>query len=259
MSISLEAARRNLDILEQLHNKPELILTDLFSDNMSNSIFLHQVSIHDKNIMDYLKEYLLGIYPFKDCIIGSHSYYVYNMSFYIPSFKDDIHLGSKDDDLIVKINVENKTYKLFLDCITEYKDIINKKYELKITELDDFWKRFTDLSLKGRIRQINRTIHSEYKFTSKCENIFFWLIMTRNQKRKIKEVLDKEINKIEVSNKYIREEYEKDIKIQPYYKEFALKQIRTIQEKQKEIEDFLLIRGYREDDTISSYYLYLSK
>lgn len=33
----------------------------------------------------------------------------------------------------VKINVENKTYKLFLDCITEYKDIINKKYELKIT------------------------------------------------------------------------------------------------------------------------------
>ncbi len=100
MSISLEAARRNLDILEQLHNKPELILTDLFPDNMSNSIFLHQVSIHDKNIMDYLKEYLLGIYPFKDCIIGSHSYYVYNMSFYIPSFKDDIHLGSKDDDLI---------------------------------------------------------------------------------------------------------------------------------------------------------------
>ena len=78
--------------------------------------------------------------------------------------------------------------------------------------------------------------------------------MTRNQKRKIKEVLDKEINKIEVSNKYIREEYEKDIKIQPYYKEFTLKQIRTIQEKQKEIEDFLLIRGYREDDTISSYY-----
>ena len=176
------------------------------------------------------------------------------MSFYIPSFKDDIHLGSKNDNLIAKINVENKTYKLFLDCITEYKDIINKKYELKITELDDFWKRFTDLSLKGRIRQINSTILSEYKFTSKCENIFFWLIMTRNQKRKIKEVLDKEINKIEVSNKYIREEYEKDIKIQPYYKEFALKQIRTIQEKQKEIEDFLLIRGYREDDTISSYY-----
>ena len=249
MSISLEAARRNLDILEQLHNKPELILTDLFSDNMSNSFFLHQVSIDNKNIMDYLKEYLLGIYPFKDCIIGSRSYYAYNMSFYISSLKDDIHLGSKDDDLIAKINVENKTYKLFLDCITEYKDIINKKYEL-----DDFWKRFIDLSLKGRIRQINRTIHSEYKFTSKCENIFFWLIMTRNQKRKIKEVLDKEINKIEVSNKYIREEYEKDIKIQPYYKEFTLKQIRTIQEKQKEIEDFLLIRGYREDDTISSYY-----
>ena len=254
MSISLEAARRNLDILEQLHNKPELILTDLFSDNMSNSFFLYYLSIDNKNIMDYLKEYLLGIYPFKDCIIGSRSYYAYNMSFYISSLKDDIHLGSKDDDLIAKINVENKTYKLFLDCITEYKDIINKKYELKITELDDFWKRFIDLSLKGRIRQINRTIHSEYKFTSKCENIFFWLIMTRNQKRKIKEVLDKEINKIEVSNKYIREEYEKDIKIQPYYKEFTLKQIRTIQEKQKEIEDFLLIRGYREDDTISSYY-----
>lgn len=78
--------------------------------------------------------------------------------------------------------------------------------------------------------------------------------MTRNQKRKIEEVLDKEINRIEESNKYIREEYEKDIKIQPYFKEFALKQIKIIQEKQKEIEDFLLIRGYKEDDTISSYY-----
>lgn len=94
---------------------------------MSNSFFLHQVSIDNKNIMDYLKKYLLGIYPFKDCIIENYSCHAYNMSFYIPSFNDDIHLGSKDDDLIAKINVENKIYKLFLDCITEYKNIINKK------------------------------------------------------------------------------------------------------------------------------------
>ena len=46
MSISLEEARRKLDILEKSSDEPELILTDLFSEGVSGMNFLYQVRVN---------------------------------------------------------------------------------------------------------------------------------------------------------------------------------------------------------------------
>ena len=78
MSISLEEARRKLDILEKSSDEPELILTDLFSEGVSGMNFLYQVRVNGKYIIDYLKEYLNVINPFKNCIIMNNSLHLHS-------------------------------------------------------------------------------------------------------------------------------------------------------------------------------------
>lgn len=250
LSISLEDARKKLDILEQLSNAPQLILTNLLSDGLLGTNFLYQVNINGKYIMDYLREYLCSIDPFKDCIIKNNSYI---FSFYLPSLKVGNHSEFNGYDLIAQINAYEKTFKLFTECIDDYNDVMSQEYQLEIVELSNWWKRFTDLRIKNRISQIREVIHSDKKLFVKIADIYFWIVMTNRQRRKIQEALERENEKVSSSNKYNKEKYEENIEKQDYYKQYAPGQIRRIRNKQKEIEDFLKDIGYIEDIGMSKY------
>lgn len=192
MSISLEEARKKLDILEKLSNEPELILTSLFPECVSGASFLFQVNVGGKNIMDYLKEYLISTHPFEDCEIrnGSNMFY-----FYLPSLKTGKYSNYIGDDLIAEIDVKNRTYNLFAECISEYKDVMSEEYKLDTVELSNWWKRFTDLGIKNRLNQIREVIHSDKRLFVKISDIYFWTVMTNKRRRKLRELFEKEIKK----------------------------------------------------------------
>lgn len=250
MSISLEEARRKLDTLEKLSDKPQLILTDLFSKGVSGMNFLYQVNVNGKHIMDYLKKYLNSIYPFKNCIIKNNSYI---FSFYLSSLKVGKYSNFTNDDLIAKINADDKTYRIFTECINDYEDVMSKEYKLEECKLDDWYQRFTDLSLKNRLHQIHEEIHSDRKLLIKLSNIYFWSVMTNKRRKNIQKALDKENEKVSNSNKYNKERYQQNIERQIYYREHAPIHIEKIKTIQEEIEMYLKKVGYVEDTEMSMY------
>lgn len=250
MSISLEEARRKLDILEKSSDEPELILTDLFSEGVSGMNFLYQVRVNGKYIIDYLKEYLNIINPFKNCIIMNNSH---TFSFYFPSLSYGKDSNFKDDDLIAKIDVDDRTYRIFTKCINDYEDVVNKEYKLEELKLDDRFQKLTDLSFKNRLHQIKEELHSDRKRLVKLSNVCFWLVMTNKRRKNIKKALEKESKRVENSNQYNKERYEQDIERQIYYKEYAPNHIKRIRTIQKEIEIYLKEIGYVEDVEMSMY------
>lgn len=245
MSIELNEARKKLDIIEQLTNNPQLILTDLYSDDISGRNFLYQINVHGKYIMDYLREHLMSIHPFTDCVIKNDSS---TFSFYLPALKENQYLKYEGDDLIARISVDDKTYKIFSDCVSKYEEVMTKEYTLTEVQLSNWWKRFTDLSIKNRLHQAYDVIHSDKKILVKILDLRFWLIMTNKRRKQIAEALEREYNKINQSNIWHKKEYDKHIDIQKYYLEQAPTQIEKIRTKQKEIEEYLKTLNYIKDE-----------
>lgn len=247
MSIDLQEARRELDIIEQLSDRPDLLLTKLFSDGSSGVNFLYQININGKYIMDFLKDCLLTIYPFGNCQIENNAYI---FSLYLPALKFGKYSDFDSDDLIAKIDLNNRTYRLFTECICNYESVMAAKYDLKIIKLSDWWLRFTDLSLKNRLRQVRNVICSDRKMLVKFSDIYFWLVLTDQRKKKIQDALERESKKITYSNNYEKEKYDENIERQKYFKKFAPDHIENIKLKQGEIEEYLNDFGYVKEENL---------
>lgn len=247
MSISLEEARKKLDTLEKLANNPELILTDLFTEGVSGSNFLYQINIDNKYILDYLKEYLQKISVFSDCIITNSSYDFY---IYIKSLKIGEYSKYNSNDCIIRINADQRTFKIINRCIEDYEAIMNKKYIKGIKKLDEYWARFQNLNFKKRIINAINSFSSNKKFYVKILDFLFWLKIKQS---KVDIKLNQKINEINESNKYNEKLYNEEIERQNYYLQYAPKHIQKIREKQKDISEYLLSVGYKEDEKMSEY------
>jgi hypothetical protein len=245
MSISLQEARKKLDILEKLARNPELILTELFTEGVSGSNFLYQVKVNNKYILDYLKEYLLKIPVFSDCRITNSScdFHVYVNPLRFGKYADYI-----SDDKIIKIDADERTYNVCNKRIEEYVDMMNKVYKNEVMQLSDYWIRFQNLTFKKRFVNAYNSLKSDKKH--KISNFFFWLHI---KKSKVDEALNKEIDKINSSNKYNKESYNEDIEKQNYYLQYAPEHIQKIKDKQTEISKYLLSIGYKENTEMSTY------
>lgn len=247
MSISLEEARHKLDILEKLASDPKLIFTDLFSYGLSDSNFLYQIEINDKYILDYFKECILNLPVFKDCIVKNNSYYFF---VYLPHLKIGKYSDFVSEDKIVKIDANNRKFKIITESIDNYDSVINKKYTCERKELGEFWRRFKDLSFKNRVKNAFKSLVSEKKFYIRIMDFIFWFTVTKN---KINSALGREQAKIDSSNIYNKKLYEENIEIQEYYKQYAPSHIEFIKNKQKEIYEYLISLGYTEDNEIDIY------
>jgi hypothetical protein len=249
MSISLQEARRKLDILEKLAFDPKLILTDLFTDGVSGSNFLYQVKVNNKYILDYLREYLSELPVFSGCkVTNSAGVFIVNLE----SLKLDFGWRSSyiSDDKIIKIDADLRTFKVIDKDIEKYEMVLNKEYTIEVKELSDFWKRFENLTVKKRVINALNSFKTQKKLLVKILDFKFWLFCSN---KKIEEALTRESKKIDDTNKYNNEQYKEDIALQEYYMKYAPDHIQKIKSKQQEIINYLLSIGYKEDVEMSIY------
>lgn len=244
MSISIQEAYKTLDTLQQMADNPELIMTGLFSKGVSDMNFPYQVNINGKYIFDYLKEYLQKIPVFKYCVVRICSADVY---IDIPGLKYGKYNEFQTNDNIIRFNIIGRGYTTTSgEVINNYQDIMSKTYELEVKGIEEFWRRFEDLSLVSCIRNAFSSFHSSKKIHVRVQDFFFWLYIPF-KKRKVSEVLQKQYDKLESNNKWAKEQYEKDIARQKFYREHAPKQIEKIKKKQEEIVQYLNGLGYVEN------------
>lgn len=247
MSIELQEARKELDILENLANNPQLILTDLFGGGTSELNFLYQVNIKGKYILDYLIEYLKTLKIFNNTKLKFQSG---DLRVYVYSLKHGEYQEYQPDDGIMEIDIENKTFFVSESCIKNYEKVMNENYELETVVLDEYWQKLTDLSLKNRLYQVKKLLFSNKKLHIKIADTYFWLVavLMKKYKEKIKKGLDKEIARIDERNQYNEKEFYRKIDLQNFYKGKAPEHIKQIRSKQKEIVDYLVGLGYKEDN-----------
>jgi hypothetical protein len=247
MSISLEEARKKLDILERLADNPELILTELFTEGASGSNFLYQVRVNNKYILDYLKEYLSKLSVFADCNISNNSY---ELKISLEPLRIGEYAKYISNDNIIKIDANERTYKILNKDIDEYEKVMNEKYELEVKELDNFWNQFVDLTFKKRINNSFKSLVSKKRLHIRlCDSIWWYFVSNK----KIKAKLTEETEKLNDDNKYNKKRYEEQIEQQNYYFKYAPDHIESIKSKQKEISEYLLSIGYKEDVEMSDY------
>lgn len=250
MSISIQEAYQKLDILQQMAENPELMMTDLFSKGISDMNFLYQININGKYIFDYLKEYLQMIPIFKDCIVRISSANVYVD---IPGLKFGKYSNLQNDDHVIKFNINDREYRTISDeAINNYQDVMSKKYELKVEDISEYWKQFEDLSFVFCIKKAFASLHSGKKVYVRVQDFFFWLYIPL-EKSKVTEALKKQYDKVENDNKWAKERHEDNIARQNFYLKNAPEQIEKIIKKQEEIVKYLNELGYVENSEMSRY------
>lgn len=252
MSISIEEARKKLDTLERLSNDQSLILTDLFSEGVNGSNFLYQVNINGKYIFDYLMEHLQKLHVFENCIIEQSSW---DLKIYIESLKYGEYSRFERDDLIVKIDVEAKTFKLIDGCYAKYEDVINAKYKLREEKMADYLVKFINPTFKNRIRYAIEVFSSNKKVLVKLLDFVFWVgyPLFLKTRKKIAEALKEENARLNDKNQDNLDDYNEQVNKQKFYKENAPAHISKIVKKAAEIEEYLRGLGYTEDPEMSEY------
>lgn len=231
-------------------------MTEFFAEDSEESFnlnFLYQININGVLILDYLQEYLQTLPIFNDCIVKISSNNVY---IDIVGLKNDPKYDFpvfSHNDRIIKFNLSDHEYIILSnESIQRYKNIMEKSYELKIEEINDYWKQFEDLSLKSRLKKSIQSLADGKCISSKISNFCFWLYAPV-MKKKINEKLKDIYEKIEICNLYLKEQYEEDIIRQKYYLNCAPAQIMKIQQKQNDILGYLKDLGYVENNKMSKY------
>lgn len=247
MGIELQKAKEKLDMIEKLANNPELILTDLYSEGLSDSNFIYQINVKGKYILEYLTDYLKKQSVFNGAIIKLE---YRKLNIYIPALKHGDFQEFQSDDKIMEIDIEKRAYVLCDDFLNKYKRVMDANYNLEVCELSDFWKQFEDLSLKSRIKNAFKELTSKHKLSVKLSNFLFFFIV---REKMIQASLNKEKRRIDDKNKYNANTYNSNIELQKIYNEKAPDQIEKCLAKQKDLEQYFSRLGYKEDCSMDKY------
>lgn len=241
MSLELKEAREKLDMLERLADEPNLIFTDLYAQGLNGCNFFYQVKINGKYILDYLIEHIKTLHVFDNTLPTIERS---ELIIYVPSINDDDHNKYHSKDKILEIDLEDRTFTICNSDLNEYEEVMAATYELKEHELDDFWKRYENLTISSRIRNAFKSLTSPQKnIGTKIADFVFHFIVS---KKKVNSIIDRERNKIDKKNEYHKKRYESDISLQQFYLEHAPKHLEKAYLKQREIIDYLISLGYKE-------------
>lgn len=245
MSIELQEARNKLDILEEMASNSQLILTDLFSNGVSDSNFLYQVNIKGKYILDYLIEHLKRLQEFEGTILKANAY---DLDVYFPALKYGEFQSFQPEDKIIEIDMNKKTYRICKGDIQKYLNVMETKYELETCELSDFWKKYEDFNFKNRLKNAYMSLFSTKKLHIRINDFIYTLFVP---KEKIENAINREQEKVNKKNEQNLKYYNERIGLQNFYKENAPMQINMIHSKQHEIAKYLVQLGYKEDNGMS--------
>ena len=233
-----------LDILERLVNNPELIMTELFTEGVTDCQFLYQVNVNGKYILDYLNEYLKTLPVFNDTDIQIAHCLLYIS---VPALRCERYPRLQIKDRILIVDIYERTYEFYKYDIKTYTDEMNNDYELKTYELSKFWKKYENFTLKNRIKNAFLSLTTNKSLHVRLSDFVFILFVSR---KKIDDAVNNERKEVEKNNKWRREDYERNVALQNFYKKYAPDHIAMIRSKQKEITDYLSSIGYSEKSEI---------
>lgn len=251
LSIELNKAIENLNILEKISDTPDLIFTDLFDSNDKNinihtSNFFCQVNIEGKYFYKYIVECLEKLPIFADSTLKCSSG---KLVVYVSQLKDNDknnedmtrYAGFFALDKIMEIDFARKEYTKCDEAVLNYTTVINKKYELETCELSEFIKRYEDYTLLKRLRTAFLSFTSSKKKSVCLVDFVFNLTVST---KKLEKVVNAEKRKLTQRNEYYKEDYERKKALQKFYVEKAPSHINMIHTKQDEIANYLNNKGY---------------
>lgn len=240
MSIEIQEAKRKLEIMEQIAKNPALGLTEMLHDAADKCDFLRQITINEKRVCNFIQEYLKTIDAFQECIIKPDSRLFF---IYIPSLKHSEYSTLQEDDCIMEMDLDCRTFRYHMYAIKNYEYVIKSSYTYEETEISDFWKPYEDFTFKNRIIA---TINATRKNTTLGVKIidFFYILFVPKKQVEAKVKAAKERTK--AKNDANKKQYNKNMERQNFYKTYAPAHIEKIKKKQKEISEFLLSLGYKE-------------
>ena len=240
MSIEIGRAKELLDLAEKISDKPELIFSELFKGGVDEKNFLFMLNINGEYFEKYLMRYFESLPMFQNCSLALYSE---ELHVYVPPLKSVKCHHSQLEDKIMRVNLQNKTYKLCNSSIERYKEIMDEKYELTACELSDFWKRFEDFSFKKRLKTAFSYLFSDKKLYIRLCDFVYVLVVSRN---KIDAITNIQKENISSTNERNLKNYTEKIEKQNFVLEHAPAQIEKILAKQEEIAAFLRKMGYQE-------------
>lgn len=246
MSIELQEARKKLDILEKIANNPELIMTDVFSEDTESINFLYQVKINEKHILEYFTDYLGTLHIFNNTLLKFRDN---TLNIYVPELNYKCE-QFKSEDKIIKVNLGKKVYKVCCNDIQKYSDVMATVYELETCELSDFWKKYENFTFRNRVKNAFKTLITDKKLHIRLWDFVFTLIVS---KKKVNAAVEREREKVNNNNKNNQKLYNKQIELQNYYIKNAPNHIDSIHSKQNDIAKYLISLGYQEDKEMSEH------
>lgn len=236
--ITIEEAKRKIEVLEQLKNNPKLIFTDLFSEGVEGLIFLQQISIDEKSVSNLVKKCIQSFAPFKDCIIKNNGQ---NVTVQVRTIRPESDYTILGYDDFMEINLEKKQYYICDRWLKRYEEIINATYVYNPKVLPDIYKQFESKSLSEHFHDV---INGDTTLREKIR----WLTRTSKKKKEIRQKIAFEKEHIKYTNAFMKSNYEHNVSKQAFYKKSAPAHIEMIKQKQNEIVTFLQELEYVENE-----------
>ena len=247
MSISIEAARRKIDIIEILAENPHLVLTELFTEAIDGCNFLYQIHVDGKYIFDYLIEHLEQIPVFSGCTIRGDSHEIF---VFLPSLKWGRYQEYQSEDKILKMDLHKKTFRVCSRCLSDYEKSMEEVEERKEQKLSDWWSKFENLNAKKRLRNAIDALYSEKKIRVRIMDVIFWVSAPE---KRIETFLKKEQDRVKSFNRREAAAYEERVERQQFYRTYAPAKMEKIQNKQRDIAGYLNSIGFQEDPDMYDY------
>lgn len=232
MSIELQEARKKLDIFEKGANNPEIFMSASFAELFDN--LLRDITVNQKDVFDYVEEYLNQLDVFKETKIDIS---LENITVSLPSIDED-----NSNDKILWISFEHHTYKVLNKSIKQYREVMNETYTYEPQEMSNIFTRFENYSLRKRLAVARCCLADKNKTRwVRMQDFLYCLFVS---KRYLKKILDREHTIINEKNELLKKKYDKDIRRQNLYLQKAPDQILKIEQKQKEIVSYLSGCGF---------------
>lgn len=265
--LSIIEAQKVLTTFDEIENQPEKIFTELFMPNIISGVAITRVlsgiQKNRKSAFEHIANCVKQIPIFDGCdeiccrgydievwfpdLQPEESFYASNK---MKDWKAVQCLEKKEvpfirtmESQLISINVNSKTfrtYKRFESCMHAE---MSREVSLKHEELSQYWKRFEDLSLPARIKQAFLALKKSL-WRNKLGDFLFWIFFP---KKKISEKYNAEVEKIEEMNKENEQRYAYSLARREFYKKYAPEHIERRKSKQKEITQYLLSLGYKEE------------
>lgn len=240
--MTIEEARIVLNVLEGIRKNPETILTN-FPD--TDAEFLFSIDFDGVPLSRFVKNQLEQQTLFCGCSISEeHGKGAFAFSVNIPSL--DYKRLHRQPEAIVRLFPRKKEFILLHKAEEYYQKEMNQTIAFQPHPVSDREKRFQDLSLKGRMKNLGKEWKREKSVWVKISDTYYWLVDVPFHKDRCRQAMEKTRKERTDANEYLSKLYQEALSRQEYYQCFAPDYLKDLKKKQAEIREYLLANGYRQ-------------